>query len=92
MNYSIKFLTGFSYFQTNWNDHKDSFFDWCIEHGDDRWRNNNEFVKHMRIKFINSDEPITCRLWSLDENNLKTVIRYIEEVASDGLAELLVKL
>lgn len=84
MEYDIKTLQGLTDLTKNWQYHRERFFKFACESGDERWQR-EDFRQHMYFEYIKNDNPITCRLYSLDEKNIKTLIKFINEIYMDGL-------
>ena len=83
--YDIKILTGIADLTQNWERRREQFFQFACASDDKRWRDSS-FRDHMYFKYIKTDTPITTRLYSLDETNLRTLLRFINEYLMDGVA------
>lgn len=91
MIYDIKILQGIADLTQNWQYRREDFFKFACESDDPRWQDPS-FRNHMYSEYINTDTPITTRLYSLDASNQRTLLRYINERLMDGMASLDVEL
>lgn len=88
MAYNIRTLQGMAELTALWEHYKENLFNFACNRADDpRWKD-EEFRNHMRDEYFRSSTPITLRLYSLDEKNLKTLIQYVEDVVMRGLADI----
>lgn len=85
MVFDIKILQGIAELTRDWNYRKDALFGYMCERGGERWRD-VRFQHHMYSEYIKPDTAITTRLYSLDTENRRLVLRYIDEVLMEGLA------
>lgn len=82
--YDLKMLSGIAVLARNWDMYKESFYHFaCNESDDNRWEDEG-FRKHMYNQYINVDRPITDQLYNLDNDNRKTLFRYIDEYLMSG--------
>lgn len=85
--YDLKLLSGIDVLARYWEDHRESFFEFaCQKSKDARWRNDPDYREYMYDKYINTDRPITDRLYNLDQYNLQTLFQYITEELMSGTA------
>ncbi len=88
MAYSdIKILSGIADLTNNWAHRREQFFRFACDSDDKRWQD-PAFRYHMYHEYIKTDTPITTRLYSLDEANQRTLLRFIDEFLMDGMASI----
>lgn len=64
--YGIAKLTG------EWEENKEGYAGFCAK----RWKERGIY-EHMLTEYVKSKEPITLRVYDLDDENLKQLIDYI---------------
>jgi hypothetical protein len=84
MTYDIKILAGVATITKNWEFHREKFFAFACHHGGKRWED-EPFQEYMRQTYIDVDEPITTRLYELDDENLQALAEYIL-LRTEGMA------
>lgn len=87
MYYDVKILQGIADLTQNWQYRREDFFEFACADEDPRWQDPS-FRNHMYQEYINTDTPITARLYSLDASNLKTLLRYVDEYLMGGMASM----
>ena len=66
----------------NWEKRKKEFFAFCKANSQ-RYRNDRTFVEYMFDHYIDTDTPITLRAYSLDADNRRLLLKYLEHRTRD---------
>ena len=82
--YDIKILQGIAEMTAGWAIRRTQFFEFACREGGNRWKD-QAFRQFMNAEYIRSDTPITMRIYSLDPENRRLLLRYIEEKLMNGL-------
>jgi len=69
---SGRILYGFSVFTNNWKDRRQQFAEFCAED----WRRKGTY-EHMQNEYINTDTPITLRLYDVDADTRKLIYSFV---------------
>ncbi len=86
MIYDVKLLQGVAEMTQNWEIYRVRFYEFACSEGGDRWQDQS-FREHMFGEYLNrNSEPLTTRLYSLDDGNRKLLLRFIDEYVMAGLA------
>jgi hypothetical protein len=80
LNY--KFAYGAICLTTEWEQKKKDFFEFCMKNSE-KYRNDRAFASYMFGEYIDTDIPITFRVYNLDADNQRLVLMYIEEMTRD---------
>lgn len=77
--YDVKLLSGIQILALHWTEYRESYYRFaCSESEDPRWKD-EAFRQHMYSNYVDTDRPITDQLYNLDDQNLRTLFRYIRE-------------
>jgi len=87
MTYDIKTLQGIAQLTTDWADRREDFYNYACSNGGERWTEES-FRNYMFFEYIKNDTPITLRLYSLDRENLRILIDYVNNRLMSGMATL----
>lgn len=72
-NYNnIKYIYGIARLTKEWEQTKESFSIFCKE----SWKSRGIY-DHMIFEYIKSSEPITLRIYELDQENLELLAKYV---------------
>lgn len=82
--YNLKHLDGIQTLSRFWDRYKEDLFSFCCNSNDSRWRDDG-FRDHMYNQYFKTDRPITDQLFNLDQDNLRTLMRYIDEELTRGI-------
>ena len=86
--FDIKLLSGIDVLARFWERYKEDYYHFaCTESEDERWKDES-FRKHMYDQYVNTERPITDKLYNLDDANLRTLFAYIKEDLMRNTAEL----
>ena len=89
MTYNVRILTGIAELTASWEQKREQLYRFaCEQSGDSRWKDDS-FRAHMCNEYIHTDTPITLRIYSLDQDNRETLIRYIDEKLMEGMSDRL---
>ena len=86
MIYDVKLLQGIAEMTRNWELYRVRFYEFACSEGGERWLDRS-FREHMFRGYLKlNSEPLTTRLYSLDDGNRKLLLRFIDEYVMAGLA------
>lgn len=85
MIYDIKTLQGIAHLTTEWADRREDFYDYACSNGGERWAEES-FRSYMYFEYIKNETPITLRLYSLDQGNLRILLDYVNNRLMSGMA------
>lgn len=85
MLYDVKILQGIAELTRDWSLRKEDLFRFACERGGERWQGES-FRNHMYMEYFKGETPVTARMYSLDDNNLRLVLEYVSEKLMGGLA------
>lgn len=77
MNQEIKTLQAAAWLTLNWDANRERVFEWFCKNGGTRWQD-EEFRNYMHAEYFGKgSQPITLRLYNLDDDNAALLIRYL---------------
>jgi len=89
MEYDVKLLQGLAVLTSEWKRYKESFFEYACLNGGERWQH-SDFRNHMYFEYIKPEAPVTGRLFSLDDANVRLLMDYVRNELMWGTTERVV--